>query len=55
MVGIVGHGVEGGDLGGRAVLLGREDMRAEAEPRGRHGGHAAELAAADNADHGAWG
>ena len=42
-----------GDLGRRAVLLGRQDVAAIAEPGGGERGHAAELAAADHADAGA--
>ena len=39
-----------GDLGSRAVRLRLEDQRAVAEPRRGHRQHAAELAAADDAD-----
>ena len=39
------HHVEGG-----RVRTGREDVAFEAEPRGRERQHAAELAAAENAD-----
>jgi hypothetical protein len=42
----------GRNLRRRTVRLWREDMAAVAQPRGRHRGHPAELAAADNPDRG---
>ena len=48
-------GVAGGDVEGRAVGLGREDMAADAEIGGRERDHAGELATAEDAEHGAGG
>src|SRR6185312_9950109 len=47
---ILAEGDAGGDLRGRAVLLGREDVAAIAQTGRRQRRHAAELAAADDAD-----
>ena len=50
---ILRDGVAGRDVEGRAVGLGREDMAADAEIGGGEGHHPGELAAAEDAEHGA--
>ncbi len=49
-----GAGEPGGDFGGAGRLVGIEDVALVAEPGRGHGHHPAKLAAADDADGGAW-